>query len=112
MQIKFLNIYDNYTELRQAQYELLGFWQQSLINNQLNFIHEAKVEFKRYTFAEYADQEKLTNEIRKSVVSGYDSDLQTYFWIVGNKQYTSFEDLYSMLVETHYLMELTITVEA
>jgi hypothetical protein len=112
MQIKFLNIYDNYTELLQAQYELLGFWQQSIINNQVNFIHEAKVEFKRYAFAEYTDKERLIAEIRKSVSSGYDSDLQTDFWIAGNKQYTSFEDLYSMLAENHYLMELTITVEA
>lgn len=111
MQIKFLNIYDNYIELQQAQYELLGFWQQSLVKDQVNFIHEAKVEFKRYAFAEYADQERLTNELRKSVTSGYDSDLQMPFWLVYDKRYTSFEDMYNTLAESHYLMELTITVE-
>jgi hypothetical protein len=111
MQIKFLNIYDHYTELLQVQYELLGFWQKSILNDQVNFIHKARVEFNSYTFAEYPDQERLANEIRKSVSSGYDVNLKTHFWLVGNKRYTSFEDLYNMLAENHNLMELTITPE-
>ena len=111
MQITFLNIYNNEVELPQAQYELLGFWQQSIVKDQVNFIPEAKVEFKRYTFVEYADQERLKNELRKSVTSGYDSELQMPFWLVYNKRYTSFEDVYNILAENHYLMELTITVE-
>jgi hypothetical protein len=112
MQIKFLNIYDHYTEPLQVQYELLGFWQKSIVNDQVNFIHKAGVEFNTYTFAEYPDQERLNNEIRKSVISGYDSDLKTHFWLLNNKRYTSFEDLYNMLAESRQLMELTITVEA
>lgn len=112
MQIKFLTIYNFYdTDPAQAQYDLLGFWQKSIVNDQINFIHKAAIEFKDYTFEEYPDQERLVNEIRKSVVSGYDSDIKAQFWFIGKKRYTSFEDLYNDLAEVNHLMELIITPE-
>ena len=112
MQIKFLNIYNYYdTELLQVQYELLEFWQQGIIRDQINFIHKAKVEFKDYTFAEYPDQEKLIQQLQKNIASGYDADIESHFWVIGKKRYTSFEELYNDLAKTHQLMELVITVE-
>ena len=112
MVIKLLNIYDYYdTEVLQVQYELLDFWRLAIIRDQINFIHKAKVDFKDYTFAEYPDQEKLINELRKSVISGYDTDNESYFWFVNRKQYNDFEELYDDLAKTHHLMELTITPE-
>ena len=112
MQIKFLNLYNpNYTEPCQVQYELLGFWQKSIVNDQVNFIRKATVEFKEHSFAEYPDQEKLNNEIKKSVPSGYNYLHNTQFWQYVGKHYYVFEDLYNDLAEGHHLMELTITVE-
>lgn len=112
MQIKFLNIYDYYdTEILQVQYELLDFWRQAIVRDQINFIHKAKVEFKDYTFAEYPDKEKLIKELRKNVVSGYDADIKSQFWAIGKKRYISLEELYDDLAKTHYLMELIITLE-
>lgn len=112
MQIKFLNIYDFYDiEAVQVQYDLLGFWQKSIVNDQINFIHKAKIEFKDYTFAEYPDQEKLAGQLQKNIISGYDADTESQFWVIGKKHYISFEALYDDLAKTHHLMELTITPE-
>ena len=112
MHIKFLNLYNpSYTEPCQVQYELLGFWQKSIVNDQVNFIRKAKVEFKEYSFAEYPDQEKLNSEIKKSLSSGYNYLHNTQFWHYAGKQYYVFEELYNALSEDHMLMELTITVE-
>ena len=112
MQIKFLNIYDYYdTEVMQVQYELLDFWRLAIVRDQINFIHKARVEFKDYTFAEYPDQEKLVNQLKKNIVSGYDAYINSYFWVVNKKRYTDFEELYNDLAKTHHLMELTITPE-
>ena len=112
MQIKFLNIYNpSYTELCQVQYELLGFWQKSIVNDQVDFIRKAKVEFKEYSFAEYPDQEKLNSEIKKSLPSGYNHLHNTQFWQYAGNNYYVFEDLYSNLAGDHHLMELVITVE-
>lgn len=112
MQIKFLNIYDYYdTEVLQVQYELLDFWRLAITRDQINFIREAKVEFKDYTFAEYPDQDKLIQELRKNVVSGYDSHTGSYFWVINKKQYSNFEELYNELAKTHRLMELIIAID-
>lgn len=112
MVIKFLNIYDYYdTEIMQVQYELLDFWRLAIVRDQINFIHSAKVDFKDYTFVEYPDQEKLTNELRKNIVSGYDAHTKSHFWVINKKQYNDFEELYNDLAKTHHLMELTITLE-
>jgi hypothetical protein len=112
MQIKFLNIYDFYDiETMQVQYELLDFWRQAIVRDQINFVHKAKVEFKDYTFAEYPDQEKLIKQLQKNIVSGYDADIESQFWVIGKKRYTLFEELYNDLAKTHHLMELTITPE-
>jgi hypothetical protein len=112
MQIKFLTIYDYYDiEPCQVQYELLEFWQNAIVHDQIEFIHNAKVEFKDCSFAEYHDQEKLVKQLRKNVVSGYDAYTESQFWVVGSKQYSTFEELYSALAKTHRLMELIITVE-
>ena len=45
MQIKFLNIYYYQNEPCQTQYELLGFWQNAIAHDQINFIDNAKIEF-------------------------------------------------------------------
>lgn len=112
MQIKFLNIYDFYDiEPAQVQYELLGFWQNAIVRDQINFIHNAKIEFKEYAFAVYPDQEKLISQLKKNIVSGYDADINSHFWVVNKKRYASFEELYKELAKTHHLMELTITPE-
>ena len=112
MQIKFLNIYYYDTEISQVQYELLEFWQNAIVHDQIEFIHCAKVEFKNYSFTDYPDQNKLKYELYKSTVSGYDSITESDFWFADKRCYTSFEKLYNDLAETHQLMELTITVEA
>jgi hypothetical protein len=112
MQIKFLNIYDYYDiEPSQVQYELLDFWRQSIVRDQINFIYKAKIEFKDYSFMEYPDQEKLIKQLQKNIVSGYDADIESQFWVIGKKRYISFEELYNYLAKTHRLMELTITPE-
>lgn len=111
MQIKFLNIYDYYTEISQVQYELLEFWQNAIMHDQINFINFAKIEFKNYSFADYPDQKKLRCELHKSTVSGYDTVIESDFWFANRKCYTNFEDLYIDLAKDHRLMELTITVE-
>jgi hypothetical protein len=112
MQIKFLTIYNYYdTELCQVQYELLGFWQNAIARDQINFIHKAKVEFRDYAFAEYPDQEKLIKQLQKNIISGYDAYIESRFWVIGKKRYTVFEELYDDLAKTHHLMELTITPE-
>ena len=112
MQIKFLTIYSySDTELCQVQYELLGFWQRSIINDQINFIRKAAVEFKEYSFEEYNSQEKLNNEIKRSLHSGYNHLHEVQYWRFAGKFYYDFEELYSDLAKDHRLMELTITIE-
>ena len=109
MQIKFLNIYDfRDIEPCQVQYELLEFWQKSIVNDQVNFIRKAKVEFKEYSFEEYPDQVKLNKKL--NLKTSYHLD-NKQFWQALGKQYDTFEELYNDLAETHCLMELTITVE-
>lgn len=109
MQIKFLNIYDFYDiEPMQVQCELLDFWRQSIVNDQINFIHKAKVEFNNYTFAEYPDQEKLSKELNYK--TSYHLNGQQ-FWQALGKRYDTFEALYNDLAKIHHLMELTITPE-
>ena len=113
MQIKFLTIYGSpihgATEA-DAQYELLGFWQRSVLYDQINFIRKAEVEFKSYSFEEYYDQEKLDNEIKKSVPSGYNHLHGAHYWQYAGKHYHELEDLYNDLAKDHRLMELTITI--
>ena len=112
MQIKFLNLYNpSYDEPLQVQHELLGFWQKSIVNDQVNFIIKATVEFKEYSFAEYPDQEKLNNEIKRSTHSGYLHSQNLQFWQWAGKRYYIFSELYNDLAECHRLMELTLTVE-
>ena len=114
MQIKFLNIYDYFDiDRSQVQYELLEFWQNAIVHDQIDFIHDAKIHFTEYTFDEYAefDKENLIKQLHKSTVSGYDSHTESEFWFANKKCYTNFEELYNDLAKTHHLMELTITVE-
>lgn len=114
MQIKFLNIYDYDTEILQVQYELLKFWQDAIVHDQVNFIHNAKIEFTEYSFDEYAEfnKERLIKELQKNIISGYDANTKAQFWFANRKQYNGFEELYDDLAKTHRLMELTITPEA
>ena len=114
MQIKFLTIYGSPihgSSAAEAQYELLGFWQRSVMYDQVKFIHRARVEFESYSFEEYYDQEKLNNEIKKSVFSGYNHLHNVPYWQYAGKHYYEFDELYNDLAKDHRLMELTITVE-
>jgi hypothetical protein len=109
MQITFLNIYNFYESTpAQAQYELLGFWQQSIKNNQINFINKAKIEFIEYSLAEYPDQERLCKEINWKTSYHLDNK---QFWQALGKCYDTFDVLYDDIAKSHYLMELTITLE-
>ncbi len=114
MQIKFLTIYGSPIHgvgSLNAQYDLLGFWRQSIMNDQVKPIKAAKVEFKEYSFFDYPDQEKLSKEIKKSIYSGYNHLHNKQFWQYAGKCYYIFEELYNDLAETHHLVELVITVE-
>lgn len=109
MQIKFLNIYDFCdTERRQVQYELLEFWQNSISNYQVDFIHKAAIEFNEYSLYEYPDQVKLNKEINYKT-SYHIGEIQV--WQALGKRYEAFDELYDDLAKTHRLMELVITVE-
>ena len=84
MQIKFLTIYGSSihgTSAVDAQCKLLEFWHQSIVDSLVKPIQKAIVEFKDYSFSDYYNQEKLTNEIKKSLPSGYNHQ--------HNKQYSS-----------------------
>ena len=112
MQIKFLNIYDFCDiELAQVQYELLGFWQNAIVYDQVPFINKAVIEFTEYALPDYPDQEKLVNQLKKNIISGYDADINSYFWVINKKRYTDFEELYNDLAKTHHLMELVVTTD-
>lgn len=114
MQIKFLTIYGSPihgSSATDAQYELLGFWQRSVGYDQVKTIKKATVEFNDYSFEEYDDQEKLCNEIKKSICSGYNHLHNTRYWQWAGKYYYVFKDLYNDLAKTHRLMELVITPE-
>ena len=109
MQIKFLNIYDYYdTEPCQVQYELLEFWQNAIVRDQVDFIRNAKVKFQDYTFADYTDQKKLSKELNYKTSYHLNGE---QFWQALGKRYDTFEALYNDLAKTHHLMELTITPE-
>ena len=111
MQIKFLTIYGipgqggGYME---AQYDLLTYWQRSLINGQMLLLKQASIEFKDYALTEYYDQEKLIKEINYK--TSYHLD-DKQFWQALGKRYDVFEDLYNDLAKNHRLMELVITIE-
>ena len=114
MQIKFLTIYVSPVHgdsVIDAQCKLLEFWQQSIINNHVKPIQKAIVEFKDYSFLDYYNQEKLNNEIKKSLPSGYNHLHNKHFWQWAGKYYYVFEELYNDLADTHRLMELVITLE-
>lgn len=113
MQIKFLTIYGmpiHGASAVEAQCTLLEFWQRSIMNNQVKPIDRATIIFNDYSFSEYYDQEKLCNEIRRSVYSSYNHLHSAQFWQWAGKHYYIFEELYNDLAETHRLMELTINV--
>lgn len=114
MQIKFLTIYGSpihgVTAL-DAQYNLLGYWQNSLLNCQVLPLKKAEIDFTDYSFAEYPDQEKLCKEIKNSVSSSFNYEHNTTYWWLAGKRYGIFKELYDDLAVTHRLMELTITVE-
>ncbi len=111
MQIKFLNIY-NFLEIepQQVQYELLEFWQNAIVHDQINFIHGAKIRFTEYSFEEYSefDQEKLIKELNYKTSYHLNGK---QFWQAFGKRYDVFEDIYNDLAKTHRLMELAITVD-
>ena len=109
MQIKFLTIYDaRDRDQRDAQSELLEFWQNSIVSSNIDFINTAKIAFTEYFLQDYYDQEKLTKEINYRT-SYHLNDTQ--FWQALGKRYDVFKDLYNELACTHKLMELVITVE-
>lgn len=111
MQIKFLTIYGlsgNGGGHLEAQYNLLGYWRQSLINCRLYPIKQANIEFNDYSFTDYYDQEKLITEINYNTSYRLGGE---QFWQALGKCYDVFEDLYNDLAKTHHLMELTITTE-
>ncbi len=114
MQIKFLTTYGSPihgNSATEAQADLLKFWQQSLLKDQIDLIKTATIAFNDYSFSEYYDQEKLNKEIKRGVYFGYNHQLNAHYWQWAGKQYYVFEELYSDLSESHRLMELVITVE-
>lgn len=111
MQIKFLTIYGSPIHgdtITNAQADLLEFWQKSVLNSQMPIIKTAKVSFNDFSFSEFYDQERLKNEIRKSVYSGYDHESKSQYWQLCGKKYYVFDELYNELKETHRLLELAI----
>ena len=111
MQIKFLTIYGSPihgASAADAQYELLGFWQRSVMCDQVKPIKKAIVEFNEYSFKEYSDQKKLRKEINYKTSYHLNGK---QFWQALGKRYDVFEDLYNDLAKDHRLMELTIIVE-
>ena len=111
MQIKFLTIYGLSGiggEHIEAQYNLLSYWRQSLINCRLYPIKQANIEFNDYSFTDYYDQEKLITEINYNTGCRLGDE---QFWQAMGKHYNVFKDLYDDLAKTHRLMELTITTE-
>jgi hypothetical protein len=108
MQIKFLNIYHYQDEPCQIQYELLGFWQNAIVHDQINFIHNAKIEFNDYSFVDYPDQEKLNKEINNKTSYHLNGK---QFWQALGKRYEIFENMYNDLAASYRLMELTISPE-
>jgi hypothetical protein len=111
MQIKFLTIYGLPGEGGghvEAQYNLLNYWQRSLIKCRVLPVKQASIEFNDYALAEYYNQEKLANEINHKTSYHFDGK---QFWQAMGKRYDLFKDLYNDLAKTHRLMELVITVE-
>ena len=111
MQIKFLTIYGSPihgANAIEAQYNLLDFWQRSLLNYQVPQLKKAIVEFNDYSFEEYYDQERLHSEIKRSSCSNPQG---MYYWQYAGRRYEVFEELYNDLARDHRLMELVITIE-
>ena len=109
MVIKFLTIYDKSdTEICQVQHELLEFWQKAIVYDQVPFVTKATVEFIDYSLPEYPDQEKLHKEINNKTSYRLGT---SQFWQALGKLYTTFDELYAELANTHRLMELSIIIE-
>lgn len=113
MVISFLNIYNyNYDERLQVQWELLDFWRRSIEEDQVDFIHSAKVEFKDYSVLEYPNQERARREISNARVHKINkAGAVSIYWEWAGKQYWDFDKLYEDIAVDHHLMELTITTE-
>ena len=113
MQIKFLTIYNcNYDELLQMQFELLEFWKQSIKNDQINFIHSAKVEFKDYSMFEYYDRVRAKREVSNAHVHKINkAGAVSIYWEWAGKRYYDLDKLYNDIAIEHRLMELTIIVD-
>ena len=113
MVITFLNIYNyNYDERLQVQWELLEFWKQSIVTDQIDFIHSAKVEFKDYSMYEYPDQVRSRREVSNACVHKINkAGAVSIYWEWAGKRYYSLDKLYEDISVEHRLMELTITVE-
>lgn len=113
MVISFLNIYNgNYDERLQVQWELLEFWKQSIVADQLDFIHSAKVEFKDYSMLEYPNQERARLEVSNARVHKINkAGAVQIYWEWAGKRYLDFDELYKDIAVEHRLMELTITTE-
>ena len=113
MVISFLNIYNyNYEERLQAQCELLEFWKRSIEEDQINFIHAAKVEFKDYSMFEYPNQERAMREASNACVHKINkAGAVSIYWEWAGKRYWDLDKLYEDMAAEHRLMELTITTE-
>ena len=113
MTISFLNIYNcNYDERLQVQWELLEFWKQSIVMDQVDFIQSAKVEFKDYSVLEYPNQERARREISNARVHKINkAGVVSIYWEWAGKRYFDFDKLYEDIAVDHRLMELTITTE-
>ena len=113
MVISFLNIYNcNYDERLQVQWELLEFWKRGIEEDQVDFIHSAKVEFKDYTMLDYPDQDRAKREVSNACVRKINKagTVQIY-WEWAGKRYWDLDKLYEDMAAEHRLMELTITTE-
>lgn len=113
MVISFLNIYNyNYEEQLQVQWELLEFWKRSIEEDQVDFIHSAKVEFKDYTMREYPNQERAMREVSNACVHKINNNgVISIYWEWAGKRYYDFDKLYEDMAAEHHLMELSITTE-
>ena len=114
MQIKFLTIYHDLADVEDAksnaQYALLGMWQNSLLLQNIGFVESAKVEFKDYGLFDYPNQERAKKEIDTAFkYQAKKTDPVEYWW--AGKQYPDLDTLYSALAEQKRLMELVITLE-
>lgn len=114
MKISFLTIYDNHADSERvksdAQYDLLGMWQKSILLQNISFINSAKVEFTDYGLFDYPNQERAKKEVSRACGYQAKKNAPIEYWY-GNERYEELEELYKALAEQKRLMELTITVE-